>query len=352
MLAFGSLAVAASARFARSGRRAWLALASLLVAAATLSKLLAVAIVVPVLVAIVLKWWQIDRHRPNRRILGDLMLSLLCGLVPVLLAFVLIAPGDQWSQVISFHLKASQVAKTAGGNMSVFRHFLGWDPGLVALALAGVAVAALRRNALALIPVAWMVGNLATMVDYQPLFVHHLTVLLAPMAALAGPVATVKPDSAMGIARRGAVVIVVTCAALAYLIWLPDALSHTRHVFIANSASTNLASKLRAATWLDRHTGPADTVVVDDQVIAVLAHRRVPSELTDTSTIRCDSGYLTLSTLRTGTQNYQVKAVLLTRALLATPHTTCAPYLPWLKLHFTMVKLPANLGAPVAYLRP
>jgi hypothetical protein len=113
-----------------------------------------------------------------------------------------------------------------------------------------------------------------------------------------------------------------------------------------------LAPKLRAATWLDEHTGPAEAVVVDDQVIAVLAHRLVPSALTDTSTIRCDSGYLTLATLRTGTQTHQVKAVLLTRALLSTPYTKCAPYVPWLRLHYTLVKLPPGLGAPVAYLRP
>jgi hypothetical protein len=350
MLAFGTLAVAASARYARTGRRAWLVFASLLVAAATLSKLLAVALLLPVLVALVLKWWEIDKHQVNRRILGDVVASLACGLVPVLLAFTLVAPGDQWSQVISFHLKASRVATTAGGNGSIFGQFLGWDPGLVALAAGGIALAAFLRLRLALIPVSWLAADLATMVNYQPLFVHHLTVLLAPMAALAGLTLSFVPIRGLGIARKSVITVVITCTALAYLIWLPDVLSHTRHVFIADSASTDIAPKLKAAAWLDAHTAPQDTIVVDDQVIAVLAHRKVPSELTDTSTIRCVSGYLSASTLLDATRLYQVRTVLLTRALQARPE--CGSYVPWLIENYDVVKLPPGLGAASAYVLP
>ncbi len=350
MLAFGSLAAAAATHYARRGGRTWLMAASLLVAAATLSKLLAVALVAPVAVAVALKWWRLDHHRLDRRILGDMLYALLCGVVPLMLAFALVAPGDQWSQVISFHLKAAQVAKTAGGNGSVFSLFLGWDPGLVALALAGAAVAALRRLGLALIPATWIVADLATMVDYQPLFVHHLTVLLAPMAALAGLMLSVIPVRGMGPAARWAATLVVACAALAYLIWLPDVLDHTRHAFVAVQASSDMTPKRSTAAWIDAHTGLGDTVVVDDQTIAVLAHRLVPPELTDTSTIRCVSGYLPLSTLRSATQAYQVKAVVLTRALLATPQ--CTPYVSWLKQHYEAIHLPAGIGAATAYVRP
>ncbi len=350
MLAYGSLAVAAAARYARSGRRGWIALASALVAAAALSKLLAVALVLPVLVALALKWWDLDRHRLDRRILGDVAVSLACGLAPVVLAFALVASGDQWSQVISFHLKASQVAKTTGGNADVFGQFLGWDRGLVALGIAGIAIAALLRIRLALIPVAWLAADLATMVDYQPLFVHHLTVLLAPMAALAGLTLGFIPLRGLGSARKALVTMVVACMALAYLHWLPDALNHTRHVFVAVSASANMVPKIRAAAWLDAHTAPQDTVVVDDQVIAVLAHRTVPPELTDTSTIRCVSGYLSPSTAQGATRRYHVKAILLTRTLLAMPE--CGSYVPWLRQHYAVVKLPAGLGASSAFLLP
>jgi hypothetical protein len=153
----------------------------------------------------------------------------------------------------------------------------------------------------------------------------------------------------MGVVRRSAIIIVVSSAALVYLIWLPDTLNHTRHLFVADSASADRASKLRAAAWLDTHTVSADTVVVDDQVIAVLAHRLVPPKLTDTSSVRCVSGYLPPAMLRAATQASQVKAILLTRAIPANPE--CASYVSWLKQHYTVVRLPAGLGASVAYLR-
>lgn len=352
MLAFGSLAVAAAGRYARLGRRRWLAVAALLVAAATLSKLLAVALVLPLLTAMILKWWDIDRrsardHQGSLAVVVDLLTAAVCGLVPVVAAFVLIAPRAQWDQVVAFHLKASSVAQSKD-NLAIFRQFLRWDPGLVAMAIAGLVVAMLLRRRLAFIAAAWVVANVLTLACYQPLFVHHLTVLLAPMAVLAGAILAPVATPGLRGARLAAAGALCVSALVAYGIWLPDAVDHSRHVLMASSSSPNLAPKLREAAWLDAHSAPGDAVVVDDQVIAVLAHRLVPSALSDTSTVRCTAGYLSLSTLIQATTAARVKTVLLTRALRNNP--ACTAYARWLGQAFDPVPLPPNLAGASAFM--
>ncbi|MDB5076349.1 MAG: phospholipid carrier-dependent glycosyltransferase [Chloroflexi bacterium] len=345
MLAFGSLAVAASARYARYGERRWVAIACALLAAATLSKLLAVAIALPIVVAVLLKWLEFDRPGIPRRLLLDIGTGAACFVVPVAAVFALISPSAQWDQVISFHLKASEIYSkppwlTANG--PTFSRFFGWDPGLVAFAVAGVAVAAVLRRRLALIPIAWLIATLATLVRYHPLFIHHLTVLLAPLAALAGVVVAFDSAPKLAVLQRVAAGLLILCATVVYLMWLPEILDHSRSAFIVD------ANPIRAsqATWLVQHSGPADTILVDDQMVAVAANRLVPPALTDTSTVRSLSGYLPLSLLTEALSSSHVRTVLLVRTLQYDKE-----FVQWLRAHYREVPLPAGYKA-IAFVAP
>ena len=336
MLGFGSLAVAASVRYARLAERRWMIMAALLLSAATLSKLLAVGDAAPIALALLLAPPPEPRSAWLRRIVTDAVLALAAFAGPIAALFLLLHPAEQYDQVIRFHLKASEVNFTAGGNAHLFQVFLGWDPGLVAMAVAGVAAAALGKRVFAILPLVWLVTTAGSMVNYQPLFIHHLTVLLAPFAALAGLAAVVPKTTHALSPRRIGYAAVVAVGGAVYLVWLPVAIGHDRNAFVADHNPVTAAE----AGWLAAQSGPNDLVVADDQELAVAANRLVPSALTDTSIVRYNSGYLALPVVIGATDNPRVKAILLTRKLHA-----YASYVAWVRTHFQEVSPPPVPGA-------
>jgi Dolichyl-phosphate-mannose-protein mannosyltransferase len=339
MLAFGSVAVAASCRYARLGDRRWLVVASFLLAAATLSKLLAIAIAAPILVAVVLKWVEFDRSSGIGPLVRDVALGALCLLLPVLFVFGVFSRSAQWDQVIRFHLKASDLfgrPPLLTGNGDIFKQFLGWDLGIIAMACAGIAVAALLRLTLALVPTIWLLGTFATLVRYHPLFAHHLTVLIPPLAAIGCLVLSCIGRTKIGLTHRVVSTLLCVCAGIVYLIWAPVIVDHDRNMFIADHNPV----KARQVAWLRAHSVAGDTVMVDDQMLAVGADRLVPPQLTDTSNVRKISGYLPLSLLIASMSEARVHTVLLTRALMAD-----SEYVAWLRRNFREVHLGADYHA-------
>lgn len=340
MLGFGSLAVAAGVRYARLGERRWLIAAALLLSAATLSKLLAVGNAAPIALTLLLAPPLADRAAWVRRIIVDAVLALAAFAAPIIVLFLALDPGDQYDQVIRFHLRASALP-VSGSNGSMFGTFFGWDPGLIAMAAVGVAVAALGKRRLALLPVVWVVATVGSMISYHPLFIHHLTVALAPLAALGGLAAGLPATPQPLSPRRMVAGLVLLIGLLVYLIWLPVILDHDRHAFVADH-NPIIAG---AAGWLDAHSGPHDLVIVDDQEQAVAANRLVPSALTDTSIIRYEAGYLSLPLLIRATENPRVRAILLTRKL----HDDLG-YVTWLRAHFQEVSPPPAVSGGFAFI--
>lgn len=371
MLGLGSLSVAAATRYARLGDRRWLIAASLLLAAAVLSKLLASALVLPLAVAIVLAALApgataapgartraqartsraraappalIDRNL-LRRLGADAALAAGCVLGPIILAFALLSPSDQYDQVVRFHLRASSAFPVSKPpNLDQIGTFFGWDPGLLALAVVGLAAAALSRRPLALIPLAWLVATIGSLVRYHPLFIHHLTVILAPLAALAGLALAFDQSPGLGLMRRGTVVLLLGSALVVYGVWLPVSIDHTRHAFVPDRDP----AKAAYVGWLTAHSGPDDLVIVDNQTYAVAADRLVPPALTDTSIVRATSGYLPVSSLLVAAADRRVRAVLLTRELRYDPRY--APFRAWLRAHLVHVRVRPR-DAALAFLR-
>jgi len=340
MLGFGSLAVAASARYARLGSRRWIVISAILLACATLSKLLAVGDAAPIALALLLAPPPVDRGGWMKRVATDAVVALAAFAAPVAIFFLALSPADQYDQVIRFHLKASEVA-AATGNGSMFRTFLGWDPGLVAMAALGLAVTVVAKRRLALLPLIWVAATAGSMINYHPLFIHHLTVLLAPLAALGGLAAALPRTSSPVSPRRVTAVVLLLIAGLVYLVWLPDVLDHDRHAFVADHNPVTAAE----AGWLDVHSGPHDLVVADDQELAVAANRLVPSALTDTSIVRYSAGYLPLPLLIQATDDPRVRAILLTRKLGLVP-----AYVGWLRVHFQQVAPPPEAPGALAFI--
>jgi 4-amino-4-deoxy-L-arabinose transferase-like glycosyltransferase len=340
MMGFTSLSVAAAARYARTRNRLWLTLASLLLAAATLSKLLAVSAIGPLVVAIIFAVLA-EKDKWRQRLLGDAVVALCCTGAPLLLALLLFSPAQQWDQVIRFHLQTAKIPNLADSSMQTYLTFLSWDPGLLALAVTGLAAVAVLRRPLCLLQCSWLLCTYLPIARYYPLFIHHLTVLLPPLAAVAGGVAAVLDYPRAPRRRRLPAALLLVVGLIAYVVWLPFTADHLATMFARDT------DPLKAARvgWLKAHSGPGDMVVTDDQVLAVAADRLVPPALSDTSIVRWQAGYLPLSRLEQSTANSRVKAVLLMRQLMYIP-----PYVQWLKLHFHQVQTP-QLGGALTFVR-
>ena len=334
MMGLAAVSAAAAARYARTSSRLWLCTAALLLAAATLMKLLGVLGLAPLAAAIVLQAAGTPARARLNRCLWDALFAAFTLLVPIAASFALFSPRQQFDQVVMFHTKASAIPGLAQSTADTFGVFKSWDPGLIALGATGIAIAAVLRLRTYAIPISWFVVTLVSTLLYYPLFLHHLTVLLPPLAACAGAclapfdVSVVRP-----MARRTALLLCALSAAV-YSAWLPSTFGRATGSF---SADSNRAKSLQVA-WLQSHAAEGEFVLTDNQVLAVAAHRLVPPELSDTSNVRWRSGYLSLQLLEQSTAKADVTAVLLTRTLQFDP-----PFVRWLGSHYHVAH---SLGVP------
>lgn len=342
MMAFTSLSVAAAARYARTRHRIWLILSALLLATGTLSKLLAVSAVLPVAVALLFATLGSGVTPAWRRFVRDGLLATACVAAPILVEFAILSPARQFDQVIRFHTQSSKIPGLADPTWTTFSTFLGWDIGLLGLAVAGVGAVAALRIRLSLLQITWLLATLASVVPYYPLFIHHLTVLLPPLAAVAGGAFAALDHARAPRMRRLPAGLLLVVGLLVYLLWFATSTAdRTVHTFAADTDAVKAAQ----VAWLKANSGPDDWVVTDNQVLAVAAHRLVPPALCDTSNVRGASGYLPLAVLEQNTDDPHVRAVLLMRTLMYNP-----AYVQWLGEHFHKVVVP-QIGGALTFVR-
>lgn len=345
MMGYTSLAVACAARYARTRTRTWLIAGSLLIAAGTLSKLLAVSAIVPLGLAIVLAALGAEGTSFWRRLFRDATVAIACIVVPILAAFVIFSPPQQYDQVIRFHLLSEKVPNLADPSWTTFSTFLGWDLGLLGLTAAGIGAVAALRLRLSLMQISWLLATFLSVARYYPLFIHHLTVLLPPLAAVAGGAFAALDHARAPHLRRLSARLLLVVSALTYLLWLPFTISHDASSFSPNDDPVKAAQ----VAWLEANSGPDDWVVTDNQVLAVAAHRLVPPALCDTSTVRARTGYLSISLLEQATADPHVHAVLLTRTLKVLPDYQ--PYRDWLARNFHQIPSTPQLQGALTYVR-
>jgi len=323
-----AVALAATARGCGGTRQRLLAAgAGALVAAAILTKLLAVTAVPAVAILLV-------AGPGSRRAAAGQLAAASAGGLAAMAALLLPFAGSWpqlWEQSVGLHVRA-RAAPTGGIDVwTVARE-------LPLAALAGVgAVAALRRApVLVAAGTAWVLAAVLLLAVHRPLWPHHVLVLSAPLALLAGPAAQLL-GSAPGRLRHAPVVgLLLVAATLA-------AALHVRSLATPDSSRQPAVAALRATT------SRGDLVITDDQYSAALARRRTPPELVDTSQVRVLSGDLTAQQVEVAAERWHVRAVLLDMGSL--PSLSLLPGLQeWLVERFPTVLQVG--GGRVLYLRP
>ena len=311
----------ASAASRRSGRARWgLALgAGLVLAVATMIKLLGVVAIVPAVLFLVLP----STARPDLDTDADadaggkdpapawswrsglsatvaLVIGALVGVVAVSAMFW--SHGDLYEQVVSFHLQARGARVGVLLNVKNLSFAVLTIPVFLA-ALLAIGIVVWRRLRSATIYVAWLVTGGVFLLLQHPLFGPHKLLLVPPAALLVAglPAWLAQQGAPARVERWGrlavSAVVVVGLIGLTY-----DTVTATRS---PGRTTTLMIDALRADV-------PASTLVVtDDQVVAAAAGRRVPPSLVDTSNVRFEAGSLTADELIRVT-DAEAGAVLLT----------------------------------------
>jgi len=226
---------------------------------------------------------------------GLFLAGMLAALLVVLLPFIG-SWGALYDQVVRFHLAAASAASQGVGYNIALIWTNMFSAILVLLFVVGPLLALDRPTAKILPPLAWLLASLVLLLRQQPLFDHHVALLIPPLALLAGIVVGDVLNAPEGHLRawpqtlkrtdtRRLVFVMVGFVSLLLLV-----MSASRN---ATAARPITADQRLTSTALERLTVPGDVVVSDDQYVAGLADRDVVPQLVDTSLVRIATGYLT-----------------------------------------------------------
>lgn len=277
-----------------SGRRRWLlgAAAGACLVFAVGTKLSGAVVALPA--ALIL--WRAPRprsHLPIAFVLG-LAASALIVLIPMLEY-----PQAAFDNLIRSHLAAGQALHQALGvnlRLLLFKRELP----LEGLAAAVTLVALLRRDYRVLPIGVWAAASVIAILLYQPLFPHHLVMLLPSLALLAGIGLAGFSEAPVALTVSGLALVALT-AGLGVGIAIGDA----RGELHAGGHEALLAASLGA------HTHDGDFIISDNPYAVALADRDIPGPLVDTSHQRIASDLLSVADLDAASRRYRVRFVLL-----------------------------------------
>ena len=325
MMALVVLSLGLAASYARSQVRVLAPLAGLALGAAILMKLFAAEALLPAL-------WLIALDRGEQPgVVADRGMYLIGVAAPLVADFGLLHPRQQWDQVIALHEQAAR-ASLPGVTppLRLLGQFLSLDLGLTLLAGAGIlSLLLLGRWRAAAFLALWVVGNVAMLLLFRPLFPHHLAILLAGLAVSAGA-GIAESLEAFSTARSGTVPVIVALAA--YVLLVPGLVHDDRHLLI--TVPQPLVVDL--ARYVTQHSGPSDFVALDDLQVADRARRFVPPPLCDPSNVRLHAGYLSAQDLIDSTLQFHTRLVVPSFGI----YQQVPGYLAWLRQHYRVAPAP------------
>lgn len=307
-----------------------------------LCKLLGFSCLVPIGLLMLARLWQLWRKQPG--VTSASVRAMIVGAIACIVTFaVLIAPYiGAWHAmlqgVVTFHTHAGTIFGQQPGIIALkkqyFQTFITSQFALILAACLGTVIALIRRNWKVVPLLAWLLVSLYLLWLTTPLFYRHLIALVPPLIGLA----VLGLEGLPSIEGVNAQVARVVPALALLLLLVASGVNVGQDVVYYNNAaqqSTSAYTRLeaRVATDLRNSITPNQVVITDAQFIAALANRSTPPSLVDTSTVRIESGYVTLQQLESAASQPDVHAVLFfTNRLLTLP--SVAPFHAWVAQHF------------------
>jgi 4-amino-4-deoxy-L-arabinose transferase-like glycosyltransferase len=306
-----------------------------------LSKLLDVTATVLVVALIIERLWLIRQQAGSRvgmilwPIAGAAIATTIAGVI-ILAPFLRTLPSFV-QQIMTFHFAARKLATAWWtNNAHAMLQFTLANSALIAAALIGLAVAISRRDRRVIPIIAWFAATCVILLVQAPLFARHIIVLVPPLIAIAVLGVSVPSSAQHGrrinwIPRQSGNLLTSLCIFIAVI---SGALSESTyyHALAIRAKSNDAQLGARIADDMQRATAPGQWVITDAQFIAGLADGDTPPWLVDTSSVRIDSGYLTVRELIKAASDARVHVVL-----FATGRLSSAPltrFRSWVAQHY------------------
>ena len=307
-------------------------------------KLLDVTAVVPILLLVLARVWDI-RHETSPGVWSSLLPIAAAIVAVVITTLIILAPflesmNALVQQVVMFHLAAGKAmvgSEFGVGNVQKLALFFVANRALSTLALIGVVITVMRRDWRIVPLLAWFLTTLILLRIQVPLWPRHAIVLIPPLIAFVAlglkglPVIPMRRPIAW---QQGA-------ALLMGLLTLATVINSLRHDYyhyqdLRTQAATTDQWMTQVAADVERVTTPDQWIITDAQFVAALANRDTPPWLVDTSITRVLSGYLTSQDLLQAAADPRVHAIV-----FATDHFTLAPvssFHHWVAEHFRLLR--------------
>jgi hypothetical protein len=334
----------ASLVYWRRGRKGWLILSGLTLAASLLVKLVTLfALPLPIL-AVVLRHFYPLSPGAGRSMAERVKWMALDSAVwaasfclPILLCLLIYDPRAMYEQAVALHWQGREFHPVDYGRRGPrILGYLWQDRGLLMLALGGSLSCWLRRSRQALPVVAWFLLGTVMMVNQAPLTAHHMLPMVPPLAILAGVMVQESWDSWRALIKRrhwrGAILPAVGVGLVAfYLVNWPAVAELNWEEVARTNAPEGLVED--AISLLKQVTAPGDFVISDDPLIVLLAGRNIPPTLTGADWRRLNVGYLTAEQLVVLSEQYDASAIVFWRERF----DSLAAYAEWVDSRFEPV---------------
>lgn len=331
------------------GRRGmyWAALCGLTFALSVLCKLWPSALV-PIALLMLARGRQIVRKEPgtSRQSWWPMLVGIGVALLVLVVTIVPFAGSfkDFWASIWTFHIAAGKVAAMSG-RFNLTRIYTGLLSVTTLAAFYGAAVALLRRDWRVLPILAWLLVTLVMLYRQQPLFIHHLVELEPPLITLA-LLGLARPEAYRAVLSKYPVHVDRSAHLLSgvaiFLLAAAVVGGAVQDVIYYQAADAQGAGSItqqmgQAANDLRQATKPGDWVITDSQFVAALADRSTPPWLVDTSTVRLQTGYITVAQLEQAAMNPRVHAVLFYTGRLYYIHQAIG-FHAWVTTHFHLLR--------------
>jgi hypothetical protein len=328
--------------YRRNGRRRWLIASAALLATGTLAKPMADIAGLPALVLILapgLEGSEVGRAARGtvRTRLRDLGLFGAVGLTVCLVAVAAVGPAALYEQVVVYRIGARAVR---GWDLLANAELIvgelrrnGW--GVLLAAGAGLAGVALSRRPLGLALAAWLVGGVAVLLFYSPLWPKHVAYVVPPLAILAGAgFASIGALVSHPKPWRRAVPGLAAILALALVAAQATTLAGETRAIVYRHAGSDLSRYAGDLELVEAATRPGDFVVVDDAYLAMLTGRLTPPFLADLSWNRILARALTGEQAIAETRRYDSRVLILEDDHLG----QIQRYVAWADREYVLVK--------------
>src|SRR6516165_926452 len=312
-----AVACAAQAMHANKRQRGWLATsAGVLLGCALLTKLFAIAALVPIVLYLgapfALRWFDGNLRQRMWRVIYELAPTLgllIAGLLGVIVLILMPFAGQLdtvYDQVVRFHLVARETfSQPLRHNLRHIGVQLLAAPQIY-IAVPALLVITWQRMWVSVPLICWGLTAFIMLALYHPLLDRHVILLSPPMALISGCGVLTAWQCFWGPGRQRAGLAIT-------LILLVLAGAASLRIDWQHNSNANAPLPLRTVEMvmaLQGVSAPAEVILADDQYVAALADRDLPPQLVDTSFVRIASGYLTEAQLEDFIVRNRIRVIL------------------------------------------